>query len=315
MGTSQNTPEIRNISGNSQMRRGQNTSITERSNVEHQLWRKKVDNSLFRHSGTAIPKWVATRWELERHFPDNDGKLGKKDANAKAKVSFQGKGYLGHVTCTFPKSRANRIHRLWFPEDLVDELKTVFVMSHMRDIESALRGDVGDLEHEIPFWEMVDIEFDPLNKRFILTAHYTHRPMFPELFRSLAKSPSMKLIEDSVLNKKDFRIHKQDWRTRSQLDAELGAVNVIYTLCDRKNKLIYVGEAKDLRKRLKQKYPSIPNWTHYRYDVLPKGVSDSVRLSLERMTIRSYASLLKNKSQVDSLQMSNYSLANDKIDK
>ena len=188
-------------------------------------------------------------------------------------------------------------------------------MSYMRDIESALRGDVGDLEDEIPFWEMIDIEFDHRKKTFILTAHYTHRPMFPELFRSLAKSPALKSIEDSVLNKKNFRIHKQDWKARHQLDSELGSVNVIYTLCDKTNKLIYVGEAKDLRKRLKQKYPSIPNWTHYRYDVLPKGVPDSIRISLERMTIRSYASLLKNKSRVDSLQMSNYSLANDKIDK
>ena len=303
------------MSQGKRMRKSQNTSITERSNVEHDLWRKKVDNSLFRHKGTVVPKWVASKWKLDKHFPDVKGKLGKNDKKSQTQVLFKRKTHSGHVTCTLPKNRPNKVHRLWFPEDLVDELKTVFVMSHMRDIESALRGDVGDLENEIPFWEMVDIEFDPLNKRFIITAHYTHRPMFPELFRSLAKSPSMKLIEDSVLNKKDFRIHKQDWRARSQLDAELGAVNVIYTLCDRKNKLIYVGEAKDLRKRLKQKYPSIPNWTHYRYDVLPKGVSDSVRLSLERMTIRSYASLLKNKSQVDSLQMSNYSLANDKIDK
>ena len=66
-------------------------------------------------------------------------------------------------------------------------------------------------------------------------------------------------------------------------------------LLDKKNKLIYVGEAKDLRKRLKQPYPSISNWTHYRYDVLPKECSDEIRVSIERMIIRSYASLLKNK--------------------
>lgn len=297
------------------MRKGQNTSITERSDVKHDLWRKKVDNSLFRDKGTAVPKWVASKWELDKHFPDIKGKLGKNDKKSETQVSFKGKTYSGHVTCTLPKNRASKIHRLWLSEELVDELKKVFVMSHMRDIESALRGDVGDLEKVIPFWEFLDIEFDTGNRQFILTAHYTHEPMFPELFSNLAGSPALKVVEDQISGRKDFRIHKQDWKPREKLETELGALNVIYTLCDRKNKSIYVGEAKDLRKRLKQKYPSIPNWTHYRYDVLPKGVSDAVRVSLERMTIRSYASLLKNKSGVDSIEVSNYRLANDKIDK
>ena len=297
------------------MRKGQNTSITERSNVEHDLWRKKVDNSLFRHNGTVVPKWVASKWKLDKHFPDIKGKLGKNNKKSETQVLFKRKTYSGHVTCTLPKNRPNKVHRLWLSGDLVDDLKEVFVMSHMRDIESALRGDVGDLEKELPFWEMIDIEFDQKNRHFILTAHYTHQPMFPELFGNLAGSPALKVVEDQVLNKKDFRIHKQDWKPKDKLETELGALNVIYTLCDTKNKLIYVGEAKDLRKRLKQKYPSIPSWTHYRYDVLPKGVSDAVRVSLERMTIRSYASLFKNKSGVDSIEISNYSLANDKIDK
>jgi hypothetical protein len=297
------------------MRKGQNTAITERSNVKHDLWRKKVDNSLFRHKGTVVPKWVASKWELDKHFPDIKGKLGKKDKSTETQVSFKRETYTGNVTCALPKSRPSKVHRPWLPEELVDELKKVFVMSHMRDIESALRGDVGDLEKEIPFWEFLDIEFDPENRQFILTAQYTHEPMFPELFSNLAGSPALKVVEDQVLNKKDFRIHKQDWRPREKLETELGALNVIYTLCDRKNKLIYVGEAKDLRKRLKQIYPSIPSWTHYRYDVLPKGVSDEVRISLERMAIRSYASLLNNKSGVDSIEVSNYRLANDKIDK
>ena len=139
--------------------------------------------------------------------------------------------------------------------------------------------------------------------------------MFPELFKNLAGSPALKIIEDEISNKKEFRIHKQDWKPKEKLETELGALNVIYTLLDKKNKLIYVGEAKDIRKRLKQKYPSIPNWTHYRYDVLPKNASDNVRVSIERMVIRSYASLLENKSKVDSIEISNYRLANDKIDK
>lgn len=75
----------------------------------------------------------------------------KKDPITKTKIKFLNKRFSGNVTCVYPKSRANKVHRLWISEELTDELKKVFMMSHMRDIESALRGDVGDIEKQIPF--------------------------------------------------------------------------------------------------------------------------------------------------------------------
>ena len=297
------------------MRKSQNTSTAERSNVRCGMWRKKVDNSLFRYSGTTIPKWVASQWDLEKYFPDVAGTLRKGDANSISSISFNNRSYDANLTCSSPKGRSDKGHRLWQSEELTDELKSVFVMSHMRDIESGLRGDVGDLEREIPFWEFIDIEFDPDSRRFIYTPHYRQEPMFPQLFRNLSGSPALKVIEDEIDDKNSFRIHKQDWKLRKDLETEIGAFNAIYTLLYGNNKLVYVGEARDLRKRLISRYPSIPNWTHYRYDVLPSGTSDELRVAIERMLIRSYASLLKNKSDIDTKDISGYSLANDKIDR
>jgi len=295
--------------------KSQSTSITERTNIEHDLWRKKVDNTLFRYRVTTIPIWIASKWKLSKYFKDVNGKLGKNDKGSQTTVKFRNKVYEAHLTSTLPKNRANKVHRLWVSEDLNSILKEVFVMSHMRDIEAALRGDVGDIEKEIPFWEFIDIEFDPNSKQFIFTDHYKHAPMFPELFKRLAGSPSLKVIQDEIFGKGEFRIHKQDWKIKDDLDSELGATNVIYTLLDKKNKLIYIGEAKDLRKRLKQRYPSIPDWTHYRYDRLPESVNNKNRVALERMVIRSAASLLSNKSDIDTADISKFKLANDKIDK
>ena len=297
------------------MRKSQNTSTAERSNVRCGMWRKKVDNSLFRYSGTTIPKWVASQWDLEKYFPDVAGTLRKGDANSISSISFNNRSYDANLTCSSPKGRSDKVHRLWQSEELTDELKSVFVMSHMRDIESGLRGDVGDLEREIPFWEFVDIEFDPDSRRFIYTPHYRQEPMFPQLFRNLSGSPALKVIEDEIDDKNSFRIHKQDWKLRKDLETEIGAFNAIYTLLDGNNKLIYVGEARDIRKRLRSRYPSIPNWTHYRYDVLGSNTPDELRVAIERMLIRSYASLLKNKSGIDTKDISGYSLANDKIDR
>jgi len=214
------------------MRKSKNTSISERSNIRHDMWRKKVDNSLFRYGGTTIPKWIASGWKLEKHFPDVKGQSSKNNKNTETTVSFSNKNYKGNLTCSFPKKRASKVHRLWLSEELIDELKKVFVMSHMRDIESALRGDVGDLEKEIPFWEFLDIEFDPKQKLFIFTAHYKYEPMFPELFKNLAGSPTLKVIEDAISDKQGFRIHKQDWKPKEKLETEIGALNAIYTLLD-----------------------------------------------------------------------------------
>ena len=52
--------------------------------------------------------------------------------------------------------------------------------------------------------------------------------------------------------KPPFRIYKQKWIPRSELEFELGANNVLYTLIDTKNKLLYIGEAGNLVKRLRQ---------------------------------------------------------------
>jgi|TARA_B100002003_G_C14140989_1_gene548667 hypothetical protein len=290
------------------------TQKTERTDVESNLWRKKVDNSFFRHKGTTVPRWVAQGWDLEKYFPDRKGFLGKKDPASVAEIRFKRKIYSAHVTTSHPAKRANKVHRLWFPDEIVEEMKSIFNMSYMRDIESALRGDKSDIEKDIPFWEFVDIEFIAAKKLFKLTAHYTHEPYFPELFKHLGGSPALKTIEDLIFGKKEFRIHKQDWKSFDLLDTEIGATNVIYYLADTKNSEIYIGEAENLISRLHQHKKTNSNWELYRYEKLPNSVTKIIRVALERMTIRSYAAFLSNQGDVRTLDISRFSLANKKID-
>ena len=183
----------------------------------------------------------------------------------------------------------------------------------MRDIESRLSEASLDIEQEIPFWEFLDIEFDNASRTFHLSAHYTQRPDFPELFKRLTYSPVLKRVDDELAGKDEFRIHKQDWRPKSEYEAELGAENVIYTLIDTKNKLLYVGEAERLIQRFDQGHKPIPHWDHYRYDQLPP-MKRKTRVALERMMIRAFASVLTNKRDISSIEFSEYSLANEKID-
>lgn len=60
-------------------------------------------------------------------------------------------------------------------------------MSYMRTLEGLLNRD-GEVEAAIPFWEFLDVEFDPPNKTFILSSYYTQLPSFPHLFARLVGS-------------------------------------------------------------------------------------------------------------------------------
>jgi hypothetical protein len=291
-------------------RKNKQTERTERANVRFPLWRKKVDNSIFRDLGTTVPNWVCRLWQFDVVFP---GILKSNDPAATVAVTFEERTYIGRVVSTHPKGRANKVYRFYFDEALLVQLKEVFLMSHMRELESRLREDTTDIETQIPFWEFLDIEFDAQEKHFYLAAHYTQTPTFPKLFKNLIGSPPIKRIDDEITHPGQFRIQKQDWRPRSMYEMELGAENVIYTLIDEKAKLVYVGEAANLIRRFKAGHSDIKDWDFYRYDQLPL-MPKQQRVAIERMLIRVFASVLENKGNISTKSISEYRLANRRID-
>jgi len=282
----------------------------ERSDIDFPIWRKKVDSSLFQYRSTPIPNWACKMWSIDTTFQSISS---KKNPASKVNIIFEKINYDGWVTIT-TKGRKYPAFRLWFTAELQYRLKEVFIMSFMRDLESRLRKDKERIEDDIPFWEFIDLEFDKNNRIFHLTAYYTQKPSFPELFRRLIGSPVLHRIDDELSKKSPFRIHKQDWRPREQIDFEIGTDNALYTLIDTNNKLIYIGEANNLVKRLKGNHPTIKDWNYYRYEILPKEITEEQRLTLERMLIRYLASLLKNKANIVSMNISKYQLSNDRID-
>jgi hypothetical protein len=280
----------------------------ERSDIEFAIWRKKVDKSLFEHNGTSVPEWACRMWTLQELYGQVNS---RKDPKACASIQFKDKDYKGWVTAT-TEGRKSPAFRLWFDQLLSLELKRTFLMSYMRSLEGALQENT-DVELKIPFWEFLDIEFDQVHRRFRFVAYYRQQPSFPHLFHRLIGSPSLRRIADEIEGKAEIRIYKQDWTPRSDLEFQLGAVNVIYMLLDTNGRRFYVGEAVDLVKRLLQPHSSIPDWTFFRYDVLPPELAP-YRLVLERMLIRDFAAVLKNKRQVPSHEIGDCELANDKVD-
>ena len=295
----------------------------ERNDIKHLMWRKKVDSSIF-NGESVIPMAFVKQWNLKSNFKDN----GKNSSYWPVKIKFGSKSYDGKVFYRPPtKARSSEQHKIIFQEDLIEDLKKAFLMSHIRWLEVELRKQDGkkaaeatrETERETPFWEFLDIEFDDSDKGFIFTAYYKQAAYFPEVFKHLIGSPKLKQIEGSIF--KNFEsIINQDWKEKENLITELGAKNVIYFLLDDVNKLLYVGETgQDLKSRLsdKEHYKNagIPHWTHYRFEVLPSSIDTKARREIEDMTIRAYASLFTNTKDVNSFHISSYKLVNRKIRK
>lgn len=285
---------------------------TERSDIEFPMWRKKVDTTLFKDGATPIPKWLWRVWNIEELFSQC---ISKENLDSKVSVVFGKEKFNGRVIY----SKTKGMFRLFFDKKLSDVLKDVFLMSYMRSIEQDLRKYKEDyinqeIENEIPFWEFIDIEFDSYSKIFYLKAYYIQKPVYIELFKELVKSHTLKVIDDLLNSKENFRFIKQDWEPRKKLKSQIDAKNVIYNLIDTTNKKIYIGEAESLVQRLNQNRFIINDWDFYRFDCLPSGLSRPQRIAIERLMIRTFASFFINKKGIPSHCVSDFELVNEKID-
>lgn len=290
---------------------------TERRDINYPLWRKKVDASIFKDKAILIPKFMETIWKIPTGFK---GVHSKKSKKSNVKINFEGVIYNGYVTDLNAKTRKGS-YRLFYDSDLADILKEKFLMTYMRDLEFKLgtytksKKKRLSIEDVIPFHEFLDIEYtNNKNKTFIFKAHYTHTPTFPNLFKKILQSTVLKSISMAIDKKTKPVILKNDWQTRNELKGAPDQPNVLYMLYDNKNKKIYIGEAISLKARVTLKRPEIPHWTHFRYSTLPPEL-EPFRVLIEKMLIRDFASILKSKKTGHkSINISDVSLMNKKID-
>ena len=295
--------------------------VDERKDVEFPLWRKKVDGSLFEHARTVIPDWVKDGvFEIREVFTESSKKHPSSEVTVELNHDGKRSAHQGWVTTTrfgekWAKKR-NPVMRFFFDNKLKVKLQQIFTMSHMRDLERRMREcKVSEIENEIPFYEFLDIEWDSENRKFIFKPHYIQAPVYAELFSKLQSKRILERIENEIEGTSQGKISKGDWKPKSEMRKEIVTENVIYTLIDLNNLEVYVGEAGNLANRFKQKRHEIPEWTHYRVDQLPDDFDDKMRLSLERMMIRSLASLLENSADIESMRISEFVLKNKRVDR
>lgn len=293
---------------------------SDRRKVSFPMWRKKVDRTILNDNGcTVLPSWIVDNFGIRDSFGQ-----GKNNPSNQVTIFFKQKKFSGGSITVQTESRATPFYRLWLPIELVEELRVTYQMTYIRGLEEELqkksveanRG-VWDSEKEIPFWEFLDIEYDFEKKEMYFTSHWNQKVMFPRFFREVIESQLTTRIEREVLLGKELVITKGNWKPKSALKTQINAKNVIYWLIDVDNQQLYVGMAENLTKRVTENRPEIPGWTHYRFDTLPTVFDSNTRHAIEKMIIRSVASLLTNNptsgQKIPTMNISNFEFVNRQI--
>jgi len=127
-----------------------------------------------------------------------------------------------------------------------------------------------------------------------------------------------RLAEENVFGwlfekKKEYLISRStNWIHVREFQKHANAVNVIYYLANTKKKLLYIGKAEVLGKRVNpgRDHQDMPgDWNKFRYDIV-KSEYSTILDKIEDHTIRSFASILKNNKNYPSLEIGSYVLVN-----
>jgi len=112
---------------------------------------------------------------------------------------------------------------------------------------------------------------------------------------------------------KEYLIQKStNWINVNDFNHHKNAMNVIYYLANTEQKMLYIGKADDLGKRVKpgRKHQEMPgDWNIFKYDVIRPEFSNLIK-RIEDHTIRTVASVLKNNKDYSSLGIDTYTIVN-----
>lgn len=284
-----------------------------RKNVRFPLHSQRISGDLFDRPELTISRKVLTNLRMLGFWPKNS-----KAGNKTSQIKFNN-GLFAVKLQTQTKGRVP-LHRIYTTPELRAEMKRTFLATYARHLEAKLRqssgGDYDEMSIE-SFHEFVDIEFDKANNLMIWTPHFVVEPTYKELFSELADNTALYLIDSSIKGKASLA--SSDWEIRANPPPRK-VPNVIYYLRDDVNQLFYVGKGGpgNGTDRIFDPHQTIPNWTHYRFDVLPQNFNNKMVEAFEQMQIRVFAYILNNNPTQGSQRshapgFSQYTLTNLKI--
>ena len=201
-------------------------------------------------------------------------------------------------------------------KELLSKLRKTFIQSYVilksqKELFDITKKERKYFRSKLTGAQQEVLEIKPINyKQIKFEVFIKVETEWNALFERLAEENVFGWLFDK--DKKYLISKSTPWIKVKDFRKHANVVNVIYYLAHTKRKLLYIGKAENLGKRVKpkKKHVNMPaDWDLFRYDIVKPDYSNILE-RLEDHTIRAFASVLKNKKNYPSLELSPYKLVN-----
>ena len=269
---------------------------------------KKIDRSMM-DWGLTLPKECTKDFEYGSHV-----KLG---SSRKIEIIWDNKKYFGKL-CHVKRTNFPPVYQIRYDndKDLLKKIRRTFIQSYVILKSQKEFFDVSKKEREhfrtkLTGGQQEVLVLKPIGPEKIKFDVFIRiENEWNALFERLAEENVFGWAFDK--DKKYLISRSTNWIKVKDFKKHANATNVIYYLANTKKKLLYIGKAEILGKRVKpgNQHQNMPgDWDIFRYDLVKSEYSNILE-RIEDHTIRAIASILKNSRNYPSLELSSYKLVN-----
>lgn len=276
----------------------------------NQGYYKKVDRSMM-DWGFTIPKDFVDKFLYGQNLPAGESRIetliwGKKKYEVR----------LSHVN-----RKAGTVYQIRWDNNkpFLRKLRQTFIQSYIILKSQKELFDINNNENKhfrtvMEGGQQEVIIFNPISSTEIkLKEFIVIENEWNALFQRLVNENVFGWIFDK--KDKEYLIQKStNWISVYDFDKHKNAINVIYYLSKSRDKKLYIGKAENLGKRVKpgKKHQNMPgDWDKFKYDIIRPEFANILE-RIEDHTIRTVASIIKNKKNYSSLNIGDFELVNDK---
>ena len=269
---------------------------------------KKIDRSMMEW-GFTLPKESITYFD-----PNCEVELGKQ---LDREIIWDKKTYA--VKLMHINRKAGKVYQLRWDgnKEFLKKLRKTFIQSYVilksqKELFELSKKDGKHFRTNLAGGQQEVLIFEPLDENKIKCEVFIKiESEWNTLFERLAEEN----VFGWLFNKsKSYLVSRStNWMNVNEFKKHSEALNVIYYLANTKKKLLYIGKAENLGKRVKpgRNHQNMPgDWDMFRYDILESDYS-MILDKVEDHTIRAFAGVLLNNKSLPSLGVSGYRLMND----
>lgn len=256
--------------------------------------------------GFTIPKDYVKDFEA--------GRSVKKGSSRKVDILWDKKRYSVRL-CHVKRKDYPSVHQVRWDNnnEFLKELRKTFIQSY---IVLKSKKELFDIEKESGKHFRTKkhneaILFSPFDYKTVKAKVFIKvEDEWNALFRRLTEENVFGWIFDK--DKKYLISRSTNWMKIKEFKKHVNAVNVIYYLVNTRKRLLYVGKANILGKRVKPgkiHQNMSGDWDLFKYDIIKPEYSNILE-RIEDHTIRTLAAILENSKNYPSLGLQEYKLAN-----